>query len=163
MLRKKYEKKNSCGLPSEIYFLTPCQTETNNFFPWPHSLLYSFSTLKNVKVDDRDSFWSSRLEVFFKNVFLKNVQKHMYQSLFLNKIPGWVSDTTLFKKRLWHKCFSVTFANFLSKNTFPYWVLSVAASEFWNFWRSLEKSLICPDLAKSSKNPRSLDSLDTLT
>ena len=66
------------------------------------------------------------IEVFFvqrysvKKVFLKFLQKcigkHLCQSLFFNKVANKVAGlrpATLFKKRLWHRCFFVTFAKFL--------------------------------------------------
>ena len=36
----------------------------------------------------------------------------LYQSLFLNEVAG-LRPTTLLKKRLWHRCFSVIFEKFL--------------------------------------------------
>ena len=39
--------------------------------------------------------------------FAKLKGKHMWQSLFFNKVA-------LLKKRLWHRCFSVNFAKFLT-------------------------------------------------
>ena len=38
--------------------------------------------------------------------------KHLYQSLFFNKVKG-LSPATLLKKRLWHRCFPVNFVKFL--------------------------------------------------
>ena len=38
--------------------------------------------------------------------------KHLRQSLFFNKVAD-PRHATLFKKRLWHRCFSVHFSNFL--------------------------------------------------
>ena len=50
--------------------------------------------------------------------FAKFTGKHLCQSLFFNKVAG---PATLLKKRLWHRCFPVNFANFLrtlfSQNT----------------------------------------------
>ena len=56
---------------------------------------------------------SSRPKMFckkgvFRN-FAKFTGKHLCQSLFLNKVAG----LSLFKKRLWHRCFLVNFAKFL--------------------------------------------------
>ena len=50
----------------------------------------------------------------FRN-FAKFTGKHLYQSLFFNKVAG-LSPATLFKKRLWHRCFSMNFE--ISKNIF---------------------------------------------
>ena len=44
--------------------------------------------------------------------FAKFTRKHLYQSLFFNNVTA-LSPATLLKKRLWHSCFSVTFAKFL--------------------------------------------------
>ena len=56
-----------------------------------------------------------------KKVVLRNVTKftgkHLCQSLFFNKIAG-LRPATLFKKRLWHKCFPVNFARFLRSTFF---------------------------------------------
>ena len=43
--------------------------------------------------------------------FVKLTGKHLYQSLFFNKVAG--QAATLLKMRLWHKCFPVDFAKFL--------------------------------------------------
>ena len=65
--------------------------------------------------------------MFCKKVVLRNfakfTEKYLCQSLFGNKI-GSLRPATLLKKRLWHLCFSVSFAKFL-RTTF----LLVAASE----------------------------------
>ena len=38
--------------------------------------------------------------------------KHLYQSLFFNKVAG-LTNAILFKNRLWHRCFPVNLAKFL--------------------------------------------------
>ena len=43
--------------------------------------------------------------------FAKLAGKHLCQSLFFNKVAG-LMPTTLTKKILWHKCFTMNFANF---------------------------------------------------
>ena len=57
---------------------------------------------------------NSRPEVFCKNGVLRNFAKftgkHLYQSLFFNKV---LRPATLLKKRLWHRYFSVNFAKLL--------------------------------------------------
>ena len=45
-------------------------------------------------------------------IFAKFTGKHMYQSLFFNKVAGFRS-ATLLKKRLWQRCFLVNFSKFL--------------------------------------------------
>ena len=54
-------------------------------------------------------------ELYAKNVltnFTKFTGKHLCKSLFFNKVTGLRPATSL-KKRLWHRCFSVNFAEFL--------------------------------------------------
>ena len=59
---------------------------------------------------------SSRQEVFCKKGVLENFAKftgkHLCQGLFFNKVAG-LRPATLFKKRLWHRCFPVNFAKIL--------------------------------------------------
>ena len=59
---------------------------------------------------------SSRSEVCCKKgvlrKFSKFTGKHLCQSLYLNKVAC-LRPATLFKKRLWHRCFPVSFAKFL--------------------------------------------------
>ena len=38
--------------------------------------------------------------------------KHLFHSLFINKVAG-LRSSTLLKRRLWHRCFPVNFAKFL--------------------------------------------------
>ena len=44
--------------------------------------------------------------------FAKFTGKHLFQSLYFNKVPGLRPATSL-KKRVWHRCFPVNFAKFL--------------------------------------------------
>ena len=44
--------------------------------------------------------------------FAKFTGKHLWQSLFYNKVAG-LTPATLLKKRLWHRCFPVDFVKFL--------------------------------------------------
>ena len=48
----------------------------------------------------------------FRRNFVKFTGKHLWQSLFFNKVAG-LMLVTLVKKRLWHKCFPVNFEKFL--------------------------------------------------
>ena len=60
---------------------------------------------------------SSRPEVFFKKVVLRNFTKfkgkHLCQVLFFNKVEGLRSATLIKKKRLGHGRFSANFVKFL--------------------------------------------------
>ena len=55
-------------------------------------------------------------EVFYKKGVLRNFAKftgkHLYASLFFNKVAG-LRPVTLLKERVWHRCFPVNFAKFL--------------------------------------------------
>ena len=77
------------------------------------------------------AFRSSHPEVFGKKGVLRNFTKftgkHLCQNLFFNKVAG-LSPATLFKKRLWHRCFPVEFCG-ISKNTFLHRTPLNAASE----------------------------------
>ena len=49
--------------------------------------------------------------------FAKFTGKHLCQSLFFNKVAG-LRPATLFKKRLWHRCFPVNLTTFLRTHFF---------------------------------------------
>ena len=110
--------------------LTPLPTSGNilflPYFPtfskWTPCLYHSYLTCLTYRI--------SRPNVFCKKGVLRNFEKftgkHPCQSLFFNKVTGQAS--TLSKKRLWCRCFSVNFASFLSKNTFSYRTPLLAAS-----------------------------------
>ena len=54
-------------------------------------------------------------EVFYKKGVFRNfpkfTRKHLFLSLFFNKVAG-LRAATLLKKRLWHRCFPENFAKF---------------------------------------------------
>ena len=62
------------------------------------------------------TYRSNRPEMFCKKSvprnFVKFTGKHLCQSLFFNKI-AYPRPETLLKKRIWHRCFPVSFAKFL--------------------------------------------------
>ena len=60
----------------------------------------------------------------FRN-FAKFTGKHLYQSLFFNKVAG-LNPATLLKKRPWHMYFPVNFVKFLRTSFFTvhfWWLL----------------------------------------
>ena len=61
---------------------------------------------------------SSCPEVFYKKGALRNFKKfagkHLCQRLFFNKVADLAWPATLLKKSLWHMCFPVNFAKFLT-------------------------------------------------
>ena len=52
------------------------------------------------------------IKISFLKTFAKFTGKHLYQSLFFNKVAP-LRLVTLLKKRLWHRCFPVKFAKVL--------------------------------------------------
>ena len=88
----------------------------------------------------RSLYRSSRPEVFskkgvFRN-FAKFTEKHLCQSLFLNKVADlWTA--TLLKKRHWLRCFPVNFVKFL-RNLFHRTPL-VAASFYISIYEWIRK------------------------
>ena len=83
-------------------------------------------------------FRSSRTEVFCKKIVLRNFAKftgkHLCQGLFFNKVAG-LTHTTLFKKRLWRRCFPVNFAKFLRAPFIIehlWWLLQAVLQLLWN-------------------------------
>ena len=82
-------------------------------------------------------FGSSLSEVFckkgvFEN-FAKFIGKHLWQSIFINKVAG-LRLATLLRKRLWHRWFPVNYAKFL-RTPFIYRTPPEAASDCWFFTR----------------------------
>ena len=73
--------------------------------------------------------------------FAKLTGKHLYQSLFFNKIAG-LRPGTLLKKRLWHRSFPVNFGE-ISKTTFsyrtPWWLLLHFAKRKWSYRENSSK------------------------
>ena len=78
----------------------------------------AFKTLfKTITTVSASLDGSSHPKVFCKEgvlrKFTKFTGKHLCQSPFFNKIAG-LSSVTSFKKTLWHRCFPVNFAKFLT-------------------------------------------------
>ena len=63
-----------------------------------------------------NQYRGSHRRCFMKKSVLRNFTKftgkHLCQSLFFNKVAD-LRPATVFKKRLWHKCFPVNFVKFL--------------------------------------------------
>ena len=88
--------------------------------------------------------------MFFKKGVLRNfakfIGKHLCQSLFFNKV--------VFKKRLWHRCFTVSFAKFLKAPFFTEylrWLL---------LWFILVASIIVTWVSWSSRHRFKLEDKD---
>ena len=83
---------------------------------------------------------SRRLVVFCKKGILENFAKftgkHLYQSLFFNKVAD-PRPATFLKKKLRHRCFPVNFANFLRTPIFIehlWWMLLIFQNWAYNKW-----------------------------
>ena len=61
---------------------------------------------------NKSSHWRCSLRKRVLRNFAKLTGKHLYHSLFLNKVAG-LRTATLLKKRPWHRYFPVNFAKFL--------------------------------------------------
>ena len=75
--------------------------------------LFEFESKTNIR--DIKSSQKQPSEVFYKKVVLRNFAKfngkHLYKSLFFNKVAG-LYPATLLKNILWHRCFPVTLSKF---------------------------------------------------
>ena len=60
----------------------------------------------------RSSHWRCSVRKVVLRNFANFTGKHLCQSLFFNKIAD-LRPATLFRKRLWHRCFPVNFVKFL--------------------------------------------------
>ena len=104
-------------------------------------------TTQNRKV--RLLFRSSQRMVLYKKSVLKNfgtfTGKHLFQSLFFNKVLG-LRSATLSKKRLWHRSFPVNFQKFLRAPFLqnprllpppsPVWLLLAVAIQYF-YWSNV--------------------------
>ena len=84
--------------------------------------------------------------VFQRDFFAKFKGKHLCQSLFFNKVAG-LRPTTLFKNRLWHRCFPVNFGKFLRTPIFIehlWWLLfKTMLFEFGRTRIFVEETCVC--------------------
>ena len=73
--------------------------------------------------------------------FVKFTEKHLFQSLFLNKV-AFLKSATLLKKRLRHRCFPVNFAKFLR---IPFYRTSLGNCfcPYLNYFHSVLFTLTC--------------------
>ena len=96
------------------YFEIACH-DYYYFFKWP---LFVYLCRVNILIDfsyflssilSRSSHRRRSIEKDVLKNFEKFTGKHLFQSLFFNKVAG-LRSGTLLKKRLWHRCFRVNFA-----------------------------------------------------
>ena len=60
----------------------------------------------------RSSHWRCSVKIGVLKNYTKSTGRHLCQSVFYNKVAG-LRSATLFKKRVWHRCFPVSFGKFL--------------------------------------------------
>ena len=80
-------------------------------------------------------------EVFYEKGVLRNFTKitgkHLYQSLFFNKVTD-LRPVTLLKKRHWHRCFPVNFAKFLYTFFTGHFLATASLWKSQTFWSLLD-------------------------
>ena len=84
--------------------------------------------LKQYMQNDRSSHQRCSMKKGVLRNFTEFTRKHLRQSLFFKKFAG-LRPSTLLKKKLWYRCFSVNFVKFL-RTPFFCRTTPVAASEF---------------------------------
>ena len=84
----------------------------------PRFSLFTWTGIKGTLGQNslkHEVFRNSRPKLFCKKSVIRNFAKvtgkHLYQSLFSNKVAGWGLE--LYQKGLWHRWFPVNFAKFL--------------------------------------------------
>ena len=91
------------------------------FWLWTWLWIFWFCVVREAEIlcknsEDGQKVHKQPPELFCQKGALRNFSKftgkHLYHSLFFNKIAG-LRYATLLKKRLWQRCFPVNFAKFL--------------------------------------------------
>ena len=105
----------------------------------------AFPTENRVAIAFRSSHQRCSMKKGVLTNFTKFKGKHLSQSLFFNKAAGLRPATSL-KKRLWHRCFPVNFAKFLTtpflQNTSGRLLLRFMAFRDWEFLPQHFKNII---------------------
>ena len=91
-----------------LYFLVSLLFAGKHLFTYCLSLLHTYY----IEAATRRFLWK---EGVLKN-FTKFTGKHLWQSLFFNKVAG-LRLATFLKKRLWHRCFPVNLRTPFLQNT----------------------------------------------
>ena len=86
--------------------------------------------------NDKSSRQRCSVEKGVLRYFAKLTGKHLYQSIFFKKVAGLrLRPATLLRKRLWHRCFPVSFAKFL-RTSFYRTPLDGCHNVIINSWQS---------------------------
>ena len=93
-----------------IYLFNFCQEYQGLYLPT--DIVFMILHQSNVLILSRNSRQMCSVRKGILRNFTKFTGKHLCQSIFLNKVAG-VRPATLLKKRLWHRCFPVSFAKFV--------------------------------------------------
>ena len=110
--------KEICGVFKNTYFEEHLRTTAPKNFLW-NSLNFKVSQYGYITENEWTHLThirSSRPELYCKKRVLRNFAKftgkHLCKSIFFNTVAV-LKPATLFKKRLWHRCFPVNFTKFL--------------------------------------------------
>ena len=108
--RKTWLSLFSTTFVSQAYSLDICWWNCSSAFVhvsfW--TLKRSLATLSCRQIT-RSNHQSCSVKKGVLRNFTKFIGKHLWSSIFFNKVTG-LRSITLLKKRLWHMCFSVNFA-----------------------------------------------------
>ena len=88
-----------------------------------------------ISSNNRCSHLTCSVKISIIRNFAKFTGKHLCQTLIFNKATAW--PATLLKKRLWYRCFPVSFTK--SKNTFFYRIPPDDC--FWNKLTSISRGI----------------------
>ena len=122
--KRKRKRQGNCSsirylVFKVVLFFFPTVSLLASFWiavPWPQQLSVKLTIFLLLNNAINLLFFSEhKLYGFPQSVltnFAKFTGKHLRQGLFLNKVES-LRLSTLFKKRPWHKCFSVKYAKFL--------------------------------------------------
>ena len=111
-----YSKKKFCLMSGLKFTLSDVTLFYRTIFLGLKKLYSGLQMLQHDTNLDIHNIQKQPPEVFYVKGVLRNFhktcRKHLWQSLFFNKVAG-IRPATLLKKRLWHRYFPVSFMKFL--------------------------------------------------
>ena len=113
-IRSRVQLSERWSTSEGSFLVNFCGTNELKRQNWPHLNDFPVQLLPRmfIRIPSREKQPS---EVFYKKGVVKNfakfIGKHLYQSLFFNKLTG-LRPASLFKKVFWHRCFPVNFEKF---------------------------------------------------
>ena len=103
MQKKTYIRRRPPSFGYKVSLIT-IFSKIWGFFSTPPGIIYRVSS----------SHQKCSVKIGVLRNFTNFTRKHLCQGFFFNKVSV-LKPPTLFKKRLWHRCFPVNFVKFLSK------------------------------------------------